>query len=182
MLEIEIRAKITSHESVEQKIIEMGGVFVCIEKQIDKIFGRNVDLDSEHKIIEGRFSARIRQRDNLAKVEFKEIRRSGIGLEFSAPILKIADGEYLLKNLDYIEAFNITKTRKIFQLGDYEISLDQVEKLGNFIEIEYSLPKEKNKQAALLNCGQLLKQIDPSAEIESKKYGDLMQEIINMNK
>lgn len=182
MIEIEIRAKTNNLDLAKRKIKKLGGKLVICEKQVDKIFGRNKDLDSDHKIIEGKFSARIRQKGDKKLVELKEIRRTGSGLEFSSPIYKIDDGVYLLKNLDYVEAFTVSKTREDYKLEDFEISLDKVEKLGNFIEIEHIDKTGNNKEIVLQKCKDLLKIIDPDAQIESKKYGDLMQELINQNK
>lgn len=179
MIEIEIRAKIKNLEKTRDKIKSLGGKFVSKEKQVDKIFGRDKDLDQNHKIIEGRFSARVRQKGDDFLVELKEIRRTGAGLEFSSPITKIADGDNLLSNLDFKEAFTISKRRENYELDDFEIKLDQVESLGNFIEIEHFDKTSDNKERALAECKNLLKKIDSDAKIENKKYGDLMQELIN---
>jgi adenylate cyclase class IV len=70
MKEIEIRAKIEGIKQIEDSIIKLGGKFVTEEHQIDKVFGREADLDSDHMIIEGHFSARIRQKGETIKVEF----------------------------------------------------------------------------------------------------------------
>ena len=182
MVEIEIRAKIKNLEKIKRNLISSGGKFIKKEEQIDKIFGRSKDLDANHKIIEGRFSARVRQKENKVLVELKEIRRSGSGLEFSSPISKIEDGVYLLATLDFKEAFTISKTRETYQINDFEISLDQVEKLGDFVEIEHCDKTGNNKKKGLRGCRDLLIKLDSTAKIEPKKYGDLMQELINNSK
>lgn len=179
MIEVEIRAKIENIESLKNKIIKLGGKHITTEKQVDKIFGREKDLDKEHKIIEGRFSARVRQKEEKILVELKEIRRTGAGLEFSSPLTKIEHGAYFLSKLDYNEAFIISKIREVYKLDDFEISLDQVEKLGDFIEIEHHDKSGNDEEKALRECKELLNKLDPEAQIENKKYGDLMQELIN---
>jgi predicted adenylyl cyclase CyaB len=42
-----------------------------------------------------------------------------------------------LNKLDFEEAFVITKNRTEFKYKNFEICLDEVESLGNFVEIEY---------------------------------------------
>lgn len=42
----------------------------------------------------------------------------------------------LLKKLGFYVAGNVSKTRRIFQLGEFIISLDKVDGVGSFIEIE----------------------------------------------
>jgi adenylate cyclase, class 2 len=179
MLEIEIRAKANSLDNIRKKLGELSAKKIGVEKQVDKIFGRPKDRDEENKIIEGRFSARIRQKENKILTELKEIRRNGAGLEFSSPVQKIEDGVRLLESLDYEESFTISKTRELYELENCEICLDQVDKLGNFIEIECKSTESGNTEELLDKCKSLLSKIDPEATLESRKYGDLMQELIN---
>lgn len=179
MIEVEIRAKLKDINFTREKILSLGAKHIKTEKQTDKIFGRPEDLDKDHKIIEGHFSARVRQRGDKILVEFKEIRRTGAGLEFSSPIPKIDDGIYLLERLGYKEAFTISKTRGLYKLDEFEICLDQVDKLGDYIEIEHYAKDGNQKEEALKKCEDILSKINPEATIELKKYGDLMQELMN---
>jgi len=83
MIEVEIRSKIEDINLTRDKILSLDAKQIKTERQTDKIFGRPDDLDENHKIIEGHFSARVRQKADKILVEFKEIRRTGAGLEFS---------------------------------------------------------------------------------------------------
>ncbi len=121
MIEVEIRAKTNNIGSLKNKIIKLGGKHLGTEKQVDKIYGRDKDLDKDHKIIEGRFSARVRQKGEKMFVELKEIRRAGAGIEISSPLAKIDDGVYFLTTLDYKEAFTISKNRESFKIDNFEI-------------------------------------------------------------
>lgn len=182
MIEIETRAKVKDFDPIKRKIKEFGGKFIKKEKQVDKIFGREKDLDKEHKIIEGCFSARVRKKGDKISVELKEICRDGVGSEFSSPISNVNEGVIFLTKLDFDEAFTISKIREVYELDDFEISLDEVDKLGNYIEIEYRQKADVEKEKALAKCIELLEKLDHSAKIETKKYGDLMQDLINKSK
>ena len=181
MIEVEIRAKIEDINLTRGKILSLDAKHIKTEKQTDKIFGRPDDLDENHKIIEGHFSARVRQKADKILVEFKEIRRTGAGLEFSSSVPRIEDGTYLLEKLGFKEAFTVSKTRELYKLGEFEICLDQVDKLGNYIEIEHSAKDGNQKEKAIEECENLLFKIDQKVIVEPQKYGDLMQELINQN-
>ncbi len=178
MFEVEIRSKCANLNKLKNKIISIGAVHIKTEVLIDKVFGRPKDLDNNTKIIEGRFSARIRKNEKKTLVEFKQIKRNGIGLEFSSPVPEISDGEEFLTSLGYEEAFTVSKVRDTFQITDFELCLDRVDILGDYLEIEHTSDK-KNKSILLKECKEMLSSIDPKMKIESKKYGDLMQDLIN---
>lgn len=182
MIEVEIRARVPNSERIKSSLNKLNAEYISTEKQADYIFGRVKDLDEEHKIIDGCFSARIREKGDKRCVEFKEIKRDGAGMEFSSPLASLESGLNFLAKLDYKEAFTISKIREIYKYQDFEICLDDVEKLGFFIEIEHPSKDDGEKSEALKECQALLKIIAPDAVIEPKKYGDLMQEIINQEK
>lgn len=182
MIEIEIRAKIQDFEPVKKQLKNLEAEFLKRESQVDHIFGRDKDLDDEHKIIEGRFVARIREKGDKRWLEFKEIKRTGAGLEFSSPLASIESGFNFLEKLDFKKAFTVSKLRELYKYQDFEICLDNVDTLGLFLEIEHSNREDNDESEVLKKCRDLLKIIDPEAVLEPKKYGDLIQEAINKNK
>jgi len=181
MIEVEIRAKIGDLEQVKNELQKIGAEFVKKERQSDHIFGREKDLDGEHKIIEGHFSARIREKGEKKLIEFKEINRNGIGMEFSSPLSSMESGFNFLEKLDFTKAFSIVKNREVYKYRNFEICLDDVEQLGCFIEIESSSHEDGDRSEEIKKCQDLMGLIAPGAISESKKYGDLMQELINKN-
>ena len=46
------------------------------------------------------------------------------------------EAQSLLRSLDFIEVGRVSKLRRIYKLADFVLSLDQVEGLGNFLEVE----------------------------------------------
>ncbi len=178
-IEVEIRAKVDDFNGIKKSLDKIGGNFIKSENQIDKIFGAARFLDSEHKIIEGGIVARIREIDRKSTLEFKEILREKGGIELNCPMASIEIGEKMLKKLDFEEAFTVKKNREIYSYNGFTICLDKVEQLGNFIEIEKEITSEEKIEGTRKECLDLLEKIAPSSKIENKKYGDLMQEIIN---
>lgn len=182
MIEVEIRAKIESIDSIKESLNSINAQFVRSIKQEDRIFGHPKFLDENTKIIEGGLSARIRGINNTFKLEFKEIVRQGGGIEVSASLDDANEGIELLSKLGFEQAFVILKTRDLYKHNDFEIALDQVEQLGSFIEIEKMVNSKEEIDKAREECANLLKKISPEAEITDEKYGDMMQNIINKNK
>jgi len=80
-----------------------------------------------------------------------------------------------------VRAFTVSKTRETYECQGFEVCLDDVEQLGLFVEVEHPCKEDNDKTEALKECESFLNSIAPGAVLEPKKYGDLMQEIINKN-
>jgi len=121
---------------------------------------------------------RIRQTDKIF-LDFKEIIRKSGGFEIRSELKNIETGLRFLNKLGFEEAFTCHKERELYSYKDLEICLDNIEELGEFIEIEKTLDSDEGKEKARGECIELLNQIAPKSEIIHKKYGDLMQDKIN---
>lgn len=182
-IEVEIRAKIEDSNSVKKALEEKGADFIGVEGQVDKIFGAKRFLDGNNMIIEGGLSARIRETKGKRSLEFKEIlREKGAGIELSCDVPSIEIGEKMLNKLEFEEAFTVKKEREIYSYNNFTICLDKVDKLGSFIEVEKLVDKEKEITEGKQGCLDLLNELVPKAQIENRKYGDLMQELKNQKK
>ncbi len=181
MIEVEIRAKIKNKSEVQSKLKEMAAELIKTDRQVDKIFGHEMFLDENKMIVEGGLSARIRQTNKGIWLEFKEISRQGAGIEIKADLDNLNEGLRFFEKLNFKEAFTISKLREVYSYNGFEICLDEVERLGDFIEIEKMVADSNEIEEAKNQCLELLQKIAPEAEITNKKYGDLMQEIINRN-
>ncbi len=182
-IEVEIRARIGDFDEIKGALAMIGANFVKKETQIDRIFGSNKFLDSNNMIIEGGVSARIREVNGKGKLEFKEIlREKGEGVELSCDVPNTETADKILKKLDFKEAFTVEKDRETYFCDGFIICLDKVKELGNFIEIEKMTDSEEKTKAIKQECLNLLKKLSPEAKVENRKYGDLMQEIINSGK
>ena len=181
MVEVEIRARIKDVERIKDELKKIGAEFAKTERQIDRIFGHPMFLDSDNMIIEGGISARIREIGDEKLLEFKEISRRNGGIEIKSELSDVNVGLKFLEKLQFSEAFIVSKTRESYLYNNFVICLDSVNQLGNFIEIERLINFSDNKEKVRKECENLLHVLSPDSEIENKKYGDLMQEIINKN-
>jgi len=184
MIEIEIRAKVENIENIKDRLVSLGAKLIKEVKQIDRVFGHPSQLDQENKIVEGGFSARIRQVDDKQRLDFKEILRERGGIELSADLSAVEIGLKFLKRIGYEEAFVVAKKRKSYSYNEFIICLDNVEKLGNFIEIEKSIDSadDNEEEEIRKECLKLLNELSPGSQIDNRMYGDMMQELKNRGK
>jgi adenylate cyclase class 2 len=179
MIEVEVKARTKDVNTIKKRLNRIGAKFLKKEKQTDRIFGNDMFLDEEHKIIEGGILARIRIVNNQKILEFKEVARHSGGLEIKSELKDINMGLNLLRKLKFNEAFAVSKLREKYSHKDMTICLDSVIGLGRFIEIEKMIDSEDGKETARRECIDLLNILAPDSEIESRKYGDMIQESIN---
>jgi adenylate cyclase class 2 len=137
-VEIEAKLKVDAHDRIVQKLTELGAEFIAEYLQKDWHFD-----DADSKL--AKTDSCLRLRSQLAgrqeaifltykgpKERNKFKRRKEIELE-----LKDADSiEKLLLALGYEKTLSIEKKRRLWQLGNCEVALDQLPLLGSFVEIE----------------------------------------------
>jgi adenylate cyclase class 2 len=179
MIEVEIKARINDENKIKDRLNEIKARFLNSEKQIDKVFGHPMFLDSNKKIIEGGIVSRIRCTNNKNVLEFKEILRKGGGIEVKSELGNMNVGIELLKKMGFKESFTISKSRENYDYNGFVISVDKVDRLGNFIEIEKMITSPEEREKVRKECIDMINVISPNLVIEDKKYGDLMQDIVN---
>jgi len=179
MIEVEIRAKVDNFKEVRINLDKIGAKIVDKVRQVDRTFGHPQFLDKDHQIFDGGFSARIRQVDNDVKIDWKEIcRDKKHGMQITAPVVNVDIGIEFLQKMGWEEAFTVDKARETFKYDDFKICLDNVERLGTFIEIEKTIDSRKRADQTREDCKELLKKIAPKAEIIRDYYGDMMFRLV----
>jgi len=179
MIEVEIKARTKNTNGIRKRLDRIGAKFIKKEKQTDRIFGHDRFLDANNMVIEKGLLARIRTAGKRVVLEFKEVARFGGGLEIKSDLNDINAGLELLRKLEFKEAFTVSKIREQYAYNDFSVCLDSVNGLGNFIEIEKMITTQEEKEKARKECLDLLGVLSPDLVVEERKYGDLMQEMIN---
>jgi len=136
--EVEIQVKIKNPSEVEKNIRKIGK-FRNIKKQIDKYFvlpQRN--FFSKNPPIE---YLRIRYEKNKNHLNYSFLHFDESGWlkatdEYETIIEKPETVEKIFKKIGLILTVTVAKERKYFDYGNFEITLDKVKGLGNFMEIE----------------------------------------------
>ena len=138
-VEVEIQVKIEDINKAEERLKEIG-IFVKERNQIDKYFiPPQRDFFEERDMPNEYLRIRYEKGKNHINYSF---------LHFGADGWLESTDEYetLIENPDIVEEIFerinlilkvvVEKTRKYFDCGDFEVTLDNIKDLGNFMEIE----------------------------------------------
>ena len=133
-LEIEIKAYCDDHALVADELIGMGAQYV------GKVTERDMYLNHPARDFKKTDEAlRIRQSDGMAILTYKGPRIGSISKTRIEQEVHVSDYSSLLAVLEYLgfsKAGAVVKVRQKYNLNDIEISLDTVEDLGTFVELE----------------------------------------------
>lgn len=79
--------------------------------------------------------------------------------EYETPVGDVSQMRKILTALDIKPIVTIEKTRRTWRYKDYEIALDHVTSLGDFVEIEYKARSEANPKSITSEMVAFLKQV-----------------------
>ena len=136
MREIEIKANISNVDRLIDRIEDLGAKLSDAVYQKDDVFTRGDKVGGEGSVF-----VRVRQetKNNATKNIFtlkKMINGHGDKIECET---EISDPDNMLRaiaEMNFVPYMTIAKSRRETKIGEYSICIDEVEGLGNFIEIE----------------------------------------------
>lgn len=136
MREIEIKLRVNNLKELEKKLTEKGLVISKEISQHDVIYSNNgVEIFNSMK--EGDNIIRIRRQDGEAILNLKQQKSGEMdNLEYETQVVDPEAMNEILLKLGWKPVVEVKKIRKRGKLGEYEICLDRVEQLGDFIELE----------------------------------------------
>jgi adenylate cyclase class 2 len=135
-IEVELKAKLNNPDEMKSRLKEMGAKFIDEKYQVDtylspphkSLIGENVYLRIRHDKLSGK-----------ARFEYDiGLKESGASLAEEYEV-EIDDPETMLtilNQLDFVVDAVVDKKRLTYKLGNFNIVLDDVKKLGRFMEIE----------------------------------------------
>jgi len=132
-LEVEVKAR-ADPEAVRRRLGELGATPLGVEEQEDVYY--------EHpcrRMLEADEALRLRLSGSRAELTYKGP-RSGDGaksrLELTLRVDDPAAARAILERLGFREAIRVRKRREVYRLGRALVSIDEVEGLGAFVEVE----------------------------------------------
>jgi len=143
MLEVEIKAPC---KDLEERLIKIGAKRIGTEKHEDIYFNpphrdfRESDEALRVRRVDGKYFLTYKG----PRIDSKMKIREEIEIPTEPKIIEI------LRNLGFRDTAVVRKRREIFRLKNLTVNLDQVENLGNFIEIESRHYRERDKLFELL--------------------------------
>jgi len=150
-VEVEIKVKINNFEEIKAKVAATGKLIKSI-RQIDDYFvpcHRDFFTQKPHPV------EWLRIRTNPDKVVFeydKSINKKANGEqecaeEYETEISNADEFRKILNFLDFKKVITVDKQREYWNCGDFEIALDRIAGLGDFIEVEAKSKFESNEKA-----------------------------------
>jgi len=139
MIEIEVKVK-ADLKAVEKRLLQEGADFMNEERQIDSYYNapdRNFAQTDE--------ALRLRSVGRKNMLTYKGPRLDTASKSRKEVTVSVTRKrtEELLSSLGFSKFGQVTKVRRNYRLGDISVSLDEVENLGTFMEIE-ALAEEKD--------------------------------------
>lgn len=141
MIEVEILVDLyTSISEAKQKLIN----YHCIDVQniIDYYYydplRDNLKPNENNKLIE---CCRIRKKNNVCYITYKEDYYDGLiwshSDEYEITCDDILIARKIFEKIGLKQLITIDNTKHVYQIGSYELILEEVKDLGNFLEVEY---------------------------------------------
>lgn len=177
MIEVEVKAKVSNFNEIEKKILKLGAVKTKEEFQEDLYFNSPiVDFAKTDEAL------RIRTTKNK-NVENIFITYKGPKLNKQAKTRKEVEMEIedkfkakdILESIGFKQVRAVRKNRQYFKLENFEISLDDVEGLPPYMEIEITLPDNTDFNKAQDSIFNLYEKIGITTDFETTSYLELIE-------
>jgi len=171
-MEIEVKFKVSSLKEVEGRLKELGAVLKETEVEEDVYYQhpcKDFKLTDE--------ALRLRCTLKICELTYKGPRAPGKLKAREEITVKVEDFkkmDFILKRLGFSKVAVIRKTRKKYVLENREICLDEVEGLGEFVEVE--LLVEKSLREAEKELLDFARKLGISGEPITKSYLELLLE------
>lgn len=137
MREIEIKLRVNNLEELEKKLTDAGLVISKEITQHDIVYSRIDDTHEYTESYEGCIIVRIRNQDGKIILNLKkQLSGEMDNLEYETKVEDEEAMHQILFSLGWKPAVEVKKVRRKGKLGAYEICLDRVEQLGDFVELE----------------------------------------------
>ena len=138
-IEIEIQAQVENEKPLIE-FLEKEGKFQSEKNQIDEYFSpAHKDFLSTRPVNEW---LRLRNAEGQGSINYKNWHRTPEGKshhcdEYETKVENLTTAKKILVALNMKSLVIVDKVRKTWLYQDYEIAIDCVKNLGNFVEIEY---------------------------------------------
>ena len=137
MREIEIKLKVGDLDKLEKDLIDNGCIFSGPISQHDRIYLSPDGYSKSGDAKEGHIAIRIRQENGKAILNLKKQKSNEMdNMEYETEVKSPGEVDKMLKALGWNSEVDVKKIRKMGKLEEFTVCLDQVEKLGNYLELE----------------------------------------------
>ncbi len=172
MREIEIKLRVDDLDELEKKLAEKGLVISKELYQYDVIYSQN-DPSIFTGLKPGGIVVRIRDENGKLELNLKQQQTHELdNIEWETEVKDREAIHNILLLLGWKPEVEVKKVRKKGKLGEYEICLDRVEELGNFVELEKLADENANPEKIRQELINTLRQFGLNEKDEEAKGYD----------
>jgi adenylate cyclase class 2 len=176
LIEVEVKAIVKDFEEVRNKLTQIGAVKIKTEHQSDiyynaphKDFGetdealriREIPEKGKKRVILTYKGAKL---DNISKTR-KEI---------EVDVSDSKNTSLILENLNFRRAASVKKNRDIYHIKEFIITLDTVQDVGTYVEIETEANEDEDTSESIQKIYDIYKQLGIEEGFERRSYLELM--------
>lgn len=165
-LEKEVRYKINDEQ--KEKILLLAAESKKKEQMLDITCGFE-GFDSLSKL---GYICRVRQKGNKKTLEVKNYSNENECVEETIELDKLSTGVNYLKLIGMKPYLYLCRTREIRKFNDLKVVIDELDLLGDYVEIEYQDSKDSENE--LQEFRKLIGIINEPAD----KYGDIVKKLL----
>lgn len=175
MIEVEVKARIDSFEEIEEKLKTIGAEKTKTEFQEDIYFQSPiVDFAKTDEAL------RIRTTNSQTFITYKGPKlneKAKTRKEVEMAIESAEKARDIFEEIGFTPARIVRKNRLYYSYENFEISLDDVEGLPPYMEIEVALPDSEDYSEAQNRIFELFARLDITEGFERTSYMELLENI-----
>ena len=175
MIEVEVKARIDGFEEIQEKLENIGAVKSKTEFQEDIYLASPiVDFAKTDEAL------RIRTTDNDTFITYKGPKLNKAAKtrkEVEMNIESAQKAKDIFKEIGFKKARTVRKRRQYYTYENFEISLDDVEGLSPYMEIEIQLDDKKDYSQAQEEIFKLYEKLGITDGFETTSYMELLENL-----
>ena len=179
MIEVEVKAKISSFAEIEEKLAQIGAEKIKEEFQEDIYFNSPVvDFAKTDEALRIR-TTKQNDRTNIfitykgPKIDAKSKTRK----EIEMGIADSSQCSEIFKAIGFMKVRTVRKNRQYFSYENFEISLDDIEGLDPYMEIEIALEDGEDYSEAQKSIFKLFEKLGITDGFERTSYLELLEKL-----
>ncbi|MBQ2832813.1 class IV adenylate cyclase [Methanobrevibacter sp.] len=179
MIEVEVKAKINSFKEIEDKLSQIGAVKTKDEFQEDIYFNSPVvDFAETDEALRIRTTKQNNETNIFITYKGPKIdAKSKTRKEIEMGIANSSQCSEIFEALGFEKVRTVRKDRQYFSYQNFEISLDDVEGLDPYMEIEIALDDGKDYSEAQESIFKLFEKLGITDGFERTSYLELLEKL-----
>ncbi|MDR1818912.1 MAG: class IV adenylate cyclase [Methanobrevibacter sp.] len=177
LIEVEVKSKVKEFESIKKRLKELKIDKISEEIQED-IYLERYDIEFAKNDKAFRIRKITKKNGNSTVITYKGPKIDEISKTREEIEIAVEDGDKILKifeRLGFYKGGFVKKTREIYKFDEFIISLDDVEGLDPYIEIEVDLEDDLNYQESIAQIYEIFNKLNISSGFERTSYLELLQ-------